>query len=581
MKRTLVSFLCVLLLQPAVLFAQSEDAAIIRYSARHHPVYDTNGMVASQNAIASKVGADILARGGNAVDAAVAVGFSLAVTLPRAGNIGGGGFMLIYLAETGETIAIDYREMAPPGASRDMYLDENGDVDPTLSKFNHLSSGVPGTVAGLYAAHERYGRLPWRKLLEPAIKLASDGVIVSHDLANLLKSRRARLGSNPASLAYFYKKGGEPYAAGERLRQRDLARSLRLIARQGPDAFYKGEIAELIIRDMQANGGLIDAEALASYKPVFRKAVTGSYRGFEVVSMPPSSSGGLHVIQMLNVLENFPVRDMGPGSADSVHLLTEVMKLAYADRSEHLGDMDYYDVPVEWLTSESYAKQLAAGIDMQRARPSSDISPGVVPRTESRDTTHFSVMDRDGNAVANTYTLNFSYGSGISVPGAGFLLNNEMDDFAAKPGVPNAFGLTGGDANAIEGGKRPLSSMTPTMVMKDGQPWLVTGSPGGSRIITTVLQMIVNVVDHGMNIADATAVPRIHHQWLPDRLELESGFSADTVRELKRRGHNIEHTDAMGSLQSVMREGDLFQGASDPRRPEAGSVGPAMNTATQ
>lgn len=581
MQRFIVSLLCALLLQPATAMGQGSDAAIISYNARHHPVYDTNGMVASQNAVASAIGADILARGGNAVDAAVGVGFALAVTLPRAGNLGGGGFMLVYLADTKETVAIDYREMAPPRASRDMYLDEDGNVDPRRSKFSHLASGIPGTVAGLYAAHERYGKLAWRDLLAPAIKLASDGIVVSHDMANLLAARRRSLGANAASLGYFYKKGGVPYIAGERLRQRDLARSLKLIARQGPDAFYRGAIADKITADMAANGGLIDAAALASYKPVFREPLTGTYRGFDIVAMPPSSSGGVHVIQMLNVLEYFPVREMGSGSADSIHLLAEVMKLAYADRSEHLGDMAFYDVPIAWLTSESYAKQLADGIDMQHARPSSDIRPGAAPRSESRNTTHFSVMDGYGNAVANTYTLNFSFGSGISVPGAGFLLNNEMDDFAAKPGVPNAFGLTGGEANAVEGGKRPLSSMTPTLVLKDGQPWLATGSPGGSQIITSVLQMLVNVIDHGMNIADATAAPRFHHQWLPDVLAMESGFSPDTVRELERRGHNIEGSEAMGSLQSVMREGDLYEGASDPRRPQAGSVGPAMHIATR
>ncbi len=581
MRRVTVWLLVGLLLaQPSWLLAQNDDAAIIRYNARHHPVYDTDGMVASQNAIASAVGAEILAQGGNAVDAAVAVGFSLAVVLPRAGNIGGGGFMLLYLADTDETVAIDYREMAPPRATRDMFLDSDGNVDPVRARFSHLSSGVPGTVAGLHAAHDRYGSLPWRQLLAPAIRLAERGFIVSHDLATLLASRRDQLGSNAASRGYFYKDNGEPYVAGERFRQRDLARTLKLIARKGPDAFYRGAIAEKIVADMQANGGLIDAAALAAYQPRFREPLRGTYRGFDIVTMPPSSGGGVHVIQMLNVLEHFPVADFGPGSADNVHLLTETMKLAYADRSKHLGDMDFYDVPVDWLMSKAYAKELAEGIDMQRARPSSQISPGVAARPESPDTTHFSVMDRYGNAVANTYTLNFSYGSGISVPGAGFLLNNEMDDFAAKPGVPNAFGLTGGEANAIHAGKRPLSSMTPTLVLKDGRPWLATGSPGGSQIITSVLQMLVNVIDHGMNIADATDVPRMHHQWLPDLLKLESGFSPDTIEKLEDRGHTLEVTEAMGSLQSVMYRDDLFRGASDPRRPEAGSVGSAMHEAT-
>jgi len=570
---------CALVLAPAWTGAQQDEPAIVTYPARHHPVPDGGGMVASQNAIASRVGAEVLADGGNAVDAAVAVGFALAVTLPRAGNLGGGGFMLVHSAGSGETVALDYREMAPPRATRDMYLDANGNVDSRRSRFTHLASGVPGTVAGLHAAHERFGSLPWRRLLAPAIALAADGFIVSHDLANLLAARRERLQANPASREYFYKAGGEPYAAGERFRQRHLARTLRLIARQGPEAFYDGPIADLIAEDMAEHGGLVDREALAAYEPVFRDPVRGSYRGYEIVSMPPSSSGGVHIVQMLNVLEHFPVAEWGPGSANNTHLLAEVMKLAYADRSKHLGDMAFYDVPVDWLTGKEYGRQLAEAIDMDVARPSSQIAPGTAPRAEGRDTTHFSIMDGEGNAVANTYTLNFSYGSGISVPGAGFLLNNEMDDFAAAPGVPNAFGLTGGEANAVSGGKRPLSSMTPTLVLADGEAWLATGSPGGSQIITTVLQMIVNVIDHGMNIADATAAPRMHHQWLPDVLELESGFSPDTRRELERRGHSVEITDAMGSLQSVSRRDDLFLGASDPRRPQAGSVGPLMHEA--
>ncbi len=577
MQRIAATVLSVALLwQPLAALAWQQDAAIIGYSARHHPVLDTDGMVASQNATASEVGAAVLADGGNAVDAAVAVGFALAVTLPRAGNIGGGGFMLVYLGESGETVALDYRESAPPRASRDMYLDDNGEVDTDRSQYTHLAAAVPGTVAGLHAAHRRFGSLSWRRVLEPAIDLAHDGIVVSHDLADLLVERRARLGANPASLRYFYKKGGEPYRAGELLRQRDLARTLRLIARRGPDAFYRGEIAELIAADMAAHGGLVDREALASYRPRFREPLVGSYRGYEIVSMPPSSSGGAQVIQILNILEHFPVADFGWGSADGMHLLAEAMKLSYADRSRHLGDSDYYDVPLAWLTGKDYAAELAGGIDMLRARPSADIAPGVPRRAEGRDTTHYSIMDADGNAVANTYTLNFSYGSGISVPGAGFLLNNEMDDFAAAPGVPNAFGLVGGEANAVEAGKRPLSSMSPTLVLQDGRAWLATGSPGGSQIITTVLQMLVNVIDHGMNIADATAMPRLHHQWLPDRLELESGFSPDTLRELERRGHRIEGSDGMGSLQSVMRRDERFRGASDSRRPQAGSIGPAM-----
>ena len=574
MTRPVLLTVCMLLcLQPYAVHAQASDGAIIRYNARHHPEIDAQGMVASQNRVASRVGARILADGGNAIDAAVAVGFALAVTLPRAGNIGGGGLMLAYIAEDDRTIAIDYRERAPLNATRDMFLDANGDADANRSRYSHLAVAVPGTVAGLSLAHRSYGRLPWKSVVMPAVELARDGITISHDLATNLATRRERLTAHAATRRYFFKDGGVPYQPGERLVQAELAESLLLIAEQGPDAFYRGDIARKISAEMKSAGGLIDMASLRAYEATIREPVTGTYRGFDIVSMPPSSSGGIHIIQMLNILENFPVAELGPGSADNVHLLTEVTKLAYADRSKHLGDMDFYDVPAEWLMSKSYAKQLAAGIDLQKARPSTDIGPGVAPLPESVDTTHFSVMDADGNVVSNTYTLNFSYGTGISV--AGFLLNNEMDDFVSKPGVPNAFGLLGGEANSIEPDKRPLSSMTPTIVFKDGSPFLATGSPGGSRIITTVLQMLVNVIDHGMNIGDAASVPRMHHQWYPDILKLESGFSVDTIRELERRGHTVNAAKAMGSLQSVAYREGGFRGWSDPRRPSAGVAGPA------
>jgi gamma-glutamyltranspeptidase/glutathione hydrolase len=438
-----------------------------------------------------------------------------------------------------------------------------------------MAAGVPGTVAGLYHAHQQYGSLPWERLLQPAIDQARNGVEVGFDLASLLSRRQERMCRDEAACAYFYKEGGEPYRPGEILVQADLANSLELIAKQGPDAFYTGAIADLIVAEMERGGGLVDAESLAAYKPVVREPVRGTYRGYEVVSMPPPSSGGIHIVQMLNILENFPVAGMGYGSADSIHLLAETFRLAYADRSEHLGDPDFYDVPLEWLMSKEYARQQAATIDMKKARKSEDVAPGVVPVAESEDTTHFSVIDAEGNVVANTYTLNFSYGSSIAVAGAGFLLNNEMDDFVAKPGVPNAYGLLGGDANAIAAGKRPLSSMTPTIVFADGKPWFVTGSPGGSRIITTVLQMIVNVIDHGMNIAEATAAPRIHHQWFPDVLSLEPFISPDTVSLLRARGHEIQEArSTMGSVQAVAVRDGVFRGASDPRRPNAGSRAP-------
>lgn len=559
--------------------AQLDRAAVIRYDDLQHPLLGASGMVAAQNRLSAETGAQILAAGGNAVDAAIATGFSLAVTLPRAGNLGGGGFMLIHDAANDENIAIDYREMAPQKASRDMYLDENGDVDTNRSRSSHLAAGVPGTVAGFYAAHEKLGRLPWKTLLQPAIRQAREGIIVSYDLAEFLRARKSKLCRNVAACAYYYKQGGISYEAGELFVQSDLATTLESIAERGADAFYNGEIADLIAAEMQRGGGLVDTASLAAYKPVIRQATTGTYRGYGIVTMPPPSSGGVHVVQMLNILEHFPVADMGAGSADSIHLLAEVARLAFADRSKFLGDPDHYDVPVEWLTSKAYGKRLAATIDMQQARDSNDVLPGVEPIYESEDTTHFSVMDSDGNVVSNTYTLNFSFGSGIAVPGAGFLLNNEMDDFSAKPGVMNAFGMLGGEANAVAAGKRPLSSMTPTIVFADGEPWFATGSPGGSRIITVVLQMIINVIDHGMNIAEAANAPRMHHQWYPDRLMLEPGFSPDTIRILRQRGHDVQNSrTSSGSTQTVAKRNGLFRGASDTRRPGAGSAAPETVT---
>ena len=563
-----------LLLPSFHLFAQTQGKDVIRYGDVRHPVRDKDGMVASSNILASEVGAQVLADGGTAVDAAVAVGFALAVVRPRAGNIGGGGFMLVYAAAEGKTIAIDYREAAPKRASRDMFLDVGGNVDGAKARFSHLSSGIPGTVAGLHFAHEKFGKLPWKRLLEPAIELAINGYRVTYDMSSALERSRERFGRDRSTMKYFFKPDGEGYQQGETFVQADLAWSLEQIAKHGPAAFYRGEIAAKIIAEMERGGGLIDAESLAAYEPVVREPVRGSYRGYDIVSMPPSSSGGVHIIQMLNILEHFPVGEYGAESANNVHLLVEVAKLAYADRSQHLGDLDYYDVPLEWLMSKDYAKELAAGIDMQKARPSEEIAPGVAPVKESVDTTHFSVIDRDGNMVASTYTLNLSFGSGMTVDGAGFFLNNEMDDFSSKPGVPNAFGLIGGTANAIEAGKRPLSSMTPAMVFKDGEPVLATGSPGGSRIIMAVLQMIVNVIDHEMNIGVAANAPRMHHQWLPNILQLESGFSPDTIQELQRRGHAIRGGRTIGNVNSVSRKDGYFLGAADPRRPGGGAVGP-------
>jgi gamma-glutamyltranspeptidase/glutathione hydrolase len=553
--------------------ALGQEPGILSAGDIHHPEIGRFGMVASQQILASQIGAEVLADGGNAVDAAVATAFALAVVLPRAGNLGGGGFMLVYLADEKRTIAIDYREMAPAAATRDMFLDADGNVDRNRILASLKSSGVPGTVAGLHHAHSQYGKLPWARLLDPAIRLARDGFVVTRFMSDGLKRSARRLARSTAAMKLFFKPNGEGYEAGERIRFPDLATTLSQIQKGGRGAFYRGPIARKITATMRRGNGLITNKDLRNYRVIERKVVTGTYRSFEIVSMPPPSSGGIHVIQMLNIIEHFQLSEMGAGSADAIHVIAEAMKLAYADRSKHLGDPDFYDVPVDWLLSKAYAKELAATIDLQKARPSSDIRPGTAPAPESPDTTQISVMDRFGNVVANTYTLNASYGSAIAVGGAGFLLNNEMDDFVAKPGVPNLFGMLGDKANAVAPGKRPLSSMTPTIMFKDGQPYLATGSPGGSRIITTVLQQIINVIDFKMGLADAAEYPRFHHQWLPDELRVEGGFSPDTLKALEARGHVIARKNAMGSLQTVQRRDGLFLGVSDSRRRTAGSVG--------
>jgi len=567
MKKILTSVISLLVLHS--LFAN--DLPIIEYQSINHPVIDDYGMVVSQRKIASEVGAQILKDGGNAVDAAVATGLALAVVLPRAGNIGGGGFMIIHLKDKNETIAIDYREKAPSGAFRDLFLDEEGNYDKKKAQFSLLSAGVPGSVAGFHHALINYGTLSWEEILKPAIKLAEEGFEIPHDLANTLASKRyrARLSSNEAAAKVFYKEDKSLYVAGEILIQKDLARTLKLLSELGPDAFYKGEIAELIVKEMQKNGGLITLQDLKNYNIVEREPLVGDYKDYKIVSMPPSSSGGTHLIQMLNMLEEFPIKEMGFGSAESIHILAEVMKRAYADRSKYLGDTDFYKVPSS-LTSKEYAKSLNVFISGDKVTPSDEVSPGNPYPYESPDTTHFSVMDSLGNAVSNTYTLNFSYGSGMMIPGTGMLINNEMDDFSSKPGTPNGYGLLGSEANAIEGNKRPLSSMTPTIIFKNNEPYMVFGSPGGSRIITTVLQVALNVMDHDMNIAQAVHSPRIHHQWLPEVLMIESGFGPDTERLLTEKGYKLYPSTTMGSVQAIMKEGDYFYGSADPRRPSAG-----------
>lgn len=566
------------------LFAfQSKDRAsdpIIDYVSAFHPVYGEKGMAVAQEYHGAEAGREMLALGGNAVDAAVATGFALAVTHPQAGNLGGGGFMLIYLPDSGKTIAIDYREMAPSGASRDMFLDAKGDVDQAKARFSHSASGVPGTVAGLLHALDTYGTLPRETVLAPAIRLAEEGFTLSWGLADSLNRYSRRFQGDAASEAYFTKEGG--FKPGELWQQKDLAKTLRIIASEGKDGFYKGPVADMIVQSVQAGGGPMTHDDLSTYKVVERQALKSTFGDYGIATMPPPSSGGVHVIQMLNVLGEFDLKAMGSGSAAYIHTLTETMKYAYADRSKYLGDPDYVDVPIAGLTDPAYAKAIAKRIMPDQARPSTDIGPAPKLPYESNETTHFSTADTNGIVVSNTYTLNFSYGNGKSVAGAGFLMNNEMDDFSAKPGTANAYGLLGGEANAIAAGKRPLSSMTPVILFKDDAPFFVTGSPGGSTIITAVLQTMLNVMVFDMNAMAATTTPRIHHQWFPDMLFMEPGHSPDTLRILRQMGHVVPGVGrnsryrVLGATQSIMLRDGKFYGGPDPRRPGSHAATPAI-----
>ncbi len=557
---------------PAVVHKQPE-ASIYSHSATVQPIWAKHGMVSSQETIATQIGVEILKQGGNAVDAAVAVGFALAVTLPRAGNIGGGGFMLVHLAKEKKTLAIDYRETAPAKAHRDIFLDKQGNAVTQLSREHGLAVAVPGTVMGMEYALERYGTMTMPQVIAPAIELTKQGISVTPDLADSLYGVKRRISQWPSSKAIFYKADGSNYQIGETLVQPELANSLSLISQKGSKGFYQGETAEKIVTAVTQAGGIMTLEDLKQYQVVERKPVSGNYRGYQVVSMPPPSSGGVHIIEILNMLEPYDIGEIGHNSAETIHLMAEAMKRAYSDRSRYLGDPDFVKVPVDKLISKDYAKLRGKSINREQATPSNNIAPATIEGYESPQTTHYSVVDKWGNAVANTYTLNFSYGSGLVAKGTGILLNNEMDDFSAKAGVPNGYGLTGGDANAVEGRKRPLSSMSPTIVMKDGKPFIVTGSPGGSRIITTTLQIIMNVIDHHLNIAEATYAPRIHHQWLPDSISVEKSLNRDTVKLLEAKGNKVSTSRAMGSTQSIMITDEGLYGASDPRRAGSAALG--------
>jgi len=547
---------------------RSPDAAIAR--AQDNVAH--NGMVVAQEARATQIGVDILQRGGNAIDAAVAVGFALAVSYPRAGNLGGGGFMVIHLAD-GQDTAIDYRETAPAAINAKSFLDAEGNADPQKSRFSALSIGVPGTVAGLALAEKEYGsgRFTLADLIAPAVAMARDGITLENDITNEQTNILARLAHWPASAKIFLKPDGSGLLAGDRLVQSDLADTLQAIARDGPDALYQGPIAWKIAAAVQAAGGVMTADDLKDYRAIERKPVRGSYRGYDIVAMPPPSSGGVELIEMLNILEGYDLAH--DDATQAAFLETEAMKRAYADRALFLGDPETVNVPVTRLISKSYAATLRAGIDPDHATPASAIRAGGGNDPEGHNTTHFSIVDRFGNAVSNTYTLNFSFGVGLVADGTGILLNNELDDFAAKPEAPNAYGLIGFEANAPGPGKRPVSSMTPTIMLKDGKPALVTGSPGGSRITTAVLQVIVNVIDRGMSIASAVAAPRVHNQWQPDQVFAEPAVPADVVAGLQARGDKVVPQRPFTSAESILITPEGFVGAADPRSPGAAAIG--------
>ncbi|UZP74011.1 gamma-glutamyltransferase [Candidatus Paraluminiphilus aquimaris] len=568
LTRLFLAFLIITSPMRSLAQSESQGGPLIDYGTRFIPAIASRGMVSGPEKLASEAGLAMLKKGGNAIDAAVATSFALAVTLPRAGNIAGGGFMLVHLADANEQVFIDYREMAPAAASRDMFLNEDGTVNKRKAYNSVSAAGIPGTVAGLIHALEQYGTLDLKTVMQPAIDLAENGFAVPAALHLNLRSAAKRLGRNEEANRVYLGGTGTAPAMGTLFKQPDLAATLKRVRDKGFDGFYKGKTAALIAAEMQRGGGVMNADDLASYRAIERKPVRASFRGYDIVSAPPPSSGGVHVSQILKLLEPYPIEDMGHNSAAYLHLLIESMKLAYADRSEYLGDPDRTTIPIATLTSEPYLEKRRELIKDDEATPSEIIKPGDVDDYESTETTHFSVVDQFGNVVTNTYTINFSFGSGIVVPGTGMLLNNEMDDFAAKPGFPNGYGLVQGEANAVSAGSRPLSSMTPTLVFKEGKPWVATGSPGGSRIITAVTQTLLNLMAFDMTLGMATSSPRIHHQWMPDMAMVEPGISEDTIRILEKSKHKILRSNStIGRVNSVQIEDGWFYGYADPRRP--------------
>ena len=562
-----MKFLFLLLLA----FTLNAENTIFNSKAIVHPEVGRNGMVVSQHYLATNAGHSILEEGGNAYDAAIAVAFALAVVLPRAGNIGGGGFMVMFDEASQESYSIDYRETAPETATKDMFLNSDGSVNKKRATQGVLSIGVPGTVYGMWEVHKKFGSLPWSKLLAPAIELAEDGFLISPFMADALNKRYKKLGKYENFKKIFYQ--NYPVQMHQRLKQPNLAETLKTISKNGVKGFYEGEIATMIDAYMRENGGLITKKDLKNYRPIWRDTLHGTFNEYEIVTMGPPSSGGVHIIQMLNILENYDLVTMGHNSPTYAALLTESMKYAYADRSKYLGDPDFFDVPVQSLISKEYAKNIYKKIKLNSITPSEKILPGSELKHESLDTTHFSVADMNGNFVSNTYTLNSGFGSGVIVDGTGVLMNNEMDDFVSAPGVPNQFGLVGGEANKIEPFKRPLSSMTPTIVLRDDKPIYATGSPGGSRIITTVLQFLLNTLVFKMEISDATVAPRIHHQWKPDVLMLETGFDIQHADKIESFGQKIYLSGPGTALESIEKKGGFFYGFGDTRRPDSKAKG--------
>ena len=542
------------------------------YEPRQKLISEGNqSMVSTQHFLATQVGVDILEKGGNAYDASVAIGFALAVVLPRAGNIGGGGFMVMYDSSDNNNYSIDYREKAPLLSTTNMYLDENGTVIDNKSTLGYLASGVPGTVAGLWSVHQRFGSMKWSELIEPAINLAEDGFEITPYMADMLIKYNEKLSAFDETNKVF--QTHYPDFDKKILKQSDLANTLKIIAQDGRDGFYKGEISKKIALDMQNNGGIISEKDLEQYQPVWRNPLISSYKDIKIVTMPPPSSGGIHVIQMLNVLENFNLRKLGHNSKEYINVLSEVMKYAYADRSKHLGDPDFYDVPINKLSSHEYANEISKKIKIGSVTPSIEINPDSFHDKESIETTHFSVVDEKGNVVSSTYTLNSSFGSGVVIKDTGILMNNEMDDFSISPGIPNQYGLLGAKANEITPQKRPLSSMTPTIAFKNNDLFFTTGSPGGAKIITAVLQSILNIVDFEMDVAEANNAKRIHHQWQPDKIQIEFDLSVDKKNWLLDAGYNIEIIEPATNLQLIMKKNNTYYGYGDFRRPDSFALG--------